>query len=93
MIALMEADTYLAKDVPLLRRMIAGDPLPDWHRAQVELGLTNRSYRRARARPAVPREGEPLAQRFTIEQRGRPRSSSRPSRVSDFDDLLRVWFG
>ncbi len=71
LIALMEADTYLAKDVPLLRRMIAGDPLPDWHRAQVELGLTSRSYRALGLGPLFREAGEPVAQRFALNRRGR----------------------
>lgn len=71
MIALMEADPYLAKDVALLRRMIAGDPLPDWHRAQVDLGLTNRSYRALGLGPLFREAGEPVAQRFTLNRPGR----------------------
>lgn len=76
---LMQADPRLAGDVPLLRRMIAGDALPDWHRAQVDLGLTNASYRALGLGPLFRPEGEPLARRLTIAQAGRAELSVEPA--------------
>lgn len=68
---LMQADPRLAADVPLIRRMIVGDVLPDWRRVQVDLGLTNRSYRALGLGPLFREVGEPLAQRFTLRGPGR----------------------
>jgi hypothetical protein len=72
LIGLMQADEFLAKDVPLVRRMIVGDLLADWQRAQVEIGLTNASYRALGLGPLFRPEGEPLATRFTIRHSSRP---------------------
>jgi len=63
---LMEANPNLARDVPLVRRMIVGDVLPDWRRVQANYGLTDRSYRAFGLGPLFAGVGEPLAQRFTI---------------------------
>ena len=71
LLAMMEADEYLAKDAPLLRRMIVGDLLPDWRRAQIDIGLTDASYLALGLGPLFRPEGEPLARRFTIAQPGR----------------------
>ena len=78
LIALMTADEYLAKDAPLLRRMIRGDILADWQRAQVEIGLTNASYRALGLGPLFRPEGEPAATRLTVHQAGRTASIVEP---------------
>nr|USU31112.1 hypothetical protein NG677_17440 [Methylobacterium sp. OTU13CASTA1] len=66
LLAMMEADAYLAKDAPLVRQMIIGDVLPEWRRVQADYGLTDRSYRALGLGPLFTGVGEPLAQRFTI---------------------------
>ncbi|GJD88185.1 hypothetical protein BHAOGJBA_1698 [Methylobacterium hispanicum] len=71
LLEMMAADERLADDVRLVRSMIIGDLLPDWHRAQIELGLTNRSYRALGLGPLFREVGEPLAQRFTYNMAGR----------------------
>ncbi|MCJ2080746.1 hypothetical protein [Methylobacterium sp. J-090] len=63
---LMQADPRLSGAVPLMRRMIVGDALPDWRRVQVDLGLTDRSYRTLGLGPLFTGVGEPLAQRLII---------------------------
>lgn len=76
LLEMMEADTRLSGDVPLLRAMIVGDALPDWRRAQADLGLTDASYRALGLGPLFREAGEPLAQRFTVAQTGRAPSVS-----------------
>lgn len=68
---MMEGDPRLAGDVRLVRGMIVGDLLPDWRRAQVELGLTDASYRALGLGPLFRPEGEPLATRLITRQTGR----------------------
>jgi len=63
---LMQADPRLARDAPLIQRMLVGDALPDWRRVQADLGLSSRSLRALGLGPLFPELGEPTAQRFTL---------------------------
>lgn len=68
LLEMMAEDERFAGDVPVIRALIVGEPLPDWERARIDLGLTYKSLHSLGLGPLFHEEGEPLAQRITIKQ-------------------------